>query len=405
MTDSVMSGGATRLAHRPQVRSDLLFSRELGRGPDRVYLVKVRGGKAFEVAAKEHFLLSRLDGQRSLAEIGEEYAARFGRRLGPAQWSQLLWLLHQRDLLRPPGVPGAAEADAGVPAGSTVAPPRVLGRLAAAFAWVFSVPSGVVIGLGLLAMYGSLAAAAPALWQAAGPAFSDWRYVAGIAAISYLSAMLHELAHGVAAAHFGCRVIRLNLLGFSCQVEDYQYLPARAQQVTIAAAGGVSNSLFIVPFALAWQATPADSAGHRFAAAVVVVGAVQSLVNFVPVAPLDGYKMLSHQVGMVALAEESRRYLWSRPRYWLTRRGPRYPRRARVVLGLYGMAWHAMIAGAGAAIAYGAGHLLRPYLGHAGYAASTAAVVLTITVWLASRPRRPVRAAPTQQTPHHQRIQ
>lgn len=405
MTDNVMSGGATLLANRPQVRSDLLISRELGRGPDRVYLVKIRGGKAFEVAAKERFLLSRLDGQRSLSEIGEEYAVRFGRRMGPAQWSQLLWLLHRRDLLQPAGGSGAAEADAGAAAGSAVAPSRALGRLAAAFGWVFSVPSGAVIGVGLLAMYGSLAAAAPGLWRAAAPAFSDWRYVVGIAAISYLSAMLHELAHGVAATHFGCRVVQLNLWSFSCRVEDYQYLPARGQQVTIAAAGGVSNSLFIVPFVLAWQATPADSAGHRLAAAAVVVGVVQSLVNFVPVAPLDGYKMLSHHVGMVALAEESRRYLWSRPRYWLTRRGPRYPPRARLVLGLYGMAWHVMIAGAGAAIAYGAGHLLRPHLGQAGYAASTAAVVLTITMWLASRPQRPVRAAPTQQTPHHQRTQ
>ena len=390
MTDNVMSGGATLLANRPQVRSDLLISRELGRGPDRVYLVKIRGGKAFEVAPKERFLLSRLDGQRSLSEIGEEYAARFGRRLGPAHWSQLLWLLHRRDLLQPAGGSGAAEADAGAAAGSAVAPSRALGRLAAAFGWVFSVPSAVVIGVGLLAMYGSLAAAAPGLWRAAAPAFSDWRYVVGIAAISYLSAMLHELAHGVAATHFGCRVVQLNLWSFSCRVEDYQYLPARGQQVTIAAAGGVSNSLFIVPFVLAWLATPADSAGHRLAAAVVV-GVVQSLVNFVPVAPLDGYKMLSHHVGMVALAEESRRYLWSRPRYWLTRRGPRYPPRARLVLGLYGMAWHVMIAGAGAAIAYGAGHLLRPHLGQAGYAASTAAVVLTITMWLASRPQRPVR--------------
>ncbi|MEN3609767.1 peptidase M50 [Plantactinospora sp. ZYX-F-223] len=395
MTDSALSDRATLLTNRPRVRSDLLFSRELGRGPDRIYLVKVRGGKAFEVAAKERFLLSRLDGQRSLAEIGEEYATRFGRRLGPAQWSQLLWLLHQRDLLRPPGAPE----------GRAVAPPRTLGRLAAAFAWVFSAPSGVVLGVGLLAMYGSLAAAAPGLWRAAAPAFGDWRHVAGIAAVCYLSAMLHELAHGVAAIHFGCRVVRLNLLAFSCRVEEYQYLPARAQQVVIAAAGGVANSLLVVPFALAWQVTADGSAGHRFAAAVVVAGAVQSLVNFVPIPPLDGYKMLSHQVGMVALAEESRWYLWSRPRYWLTRRGPRYPRRARLVLGLYGMAWHATIAGAGTAIAYGAGDLLRPYLGHAGYAVSAAAVVLTITLWLASRQRRPVRAAPTQQTAHHQRTQ
>jgi len=41
-------------------------------------------------------------------------------------------------------------------------------------------------------------------------------------------------------------------------------------------------------------------------------------------------------LGMVALAAESRRYLWSRPRRWVLRHGAPYPWRARLALGLYG---------------------------------------------------------------------
>jgi putative peptide zinc metalloprotease protein len=378
---------AAMFAGRPRVRTDLLFSRELGRGPDRVHLLRIRGGRMFEVTAKEYFLIRRLDGQRSLAEISEEYAARFARRLGVAQWSQLLWLLHQRDLL-----------EAGDDAPTTVTPSRALARLATAFGWFFSAPAQVIVGIGLLAMYAYVAMESPRLWQAAGPAFGDWRALAVIVVISYVSAMLHELGHAVAATRFGCPAVRINLLTLTCRVEDYQFLPSRGRQVTIAAVGGVLNSLVVAPFVLFWLTTTPGSAGHRFAAAVILVGAAQSLVNYVPVAPLDGYKALSHLLGMVALSPESRRYLWSRPRQWMTRRGPQYPPRARIVLGLYGTAWHVATAAAGIGLAYAGGRPLEQWLGRAAYAASAAAVLLMITMWLVSRPLRPARTHTNQPT-------
>lgn len=354
-------------ASRPQVRPDLLLSPELVRGPDRIHLVKIRGGRVFEVSEKEYFLISRLDGHRSVADVSAEYAARFGRRLGPAQWSQLLWLLHQRDLL-----------DTGAPS-PAVAPRPFLARLAAGSARAFSVPAAVVGGVVLVAMYAVVAVCAPALWHDA--SFADWRSIAAIVAICYVSAMLHELAHGVAATRYGCPVVRINLMALSCKVEDYQYLPSRTHRVVIAAVGGVLNSVVTAPFVVLWLLT-----GNGFAAAVVLVGTAQSLVNYVPVAPLDGYKMLSHLLGVVALGPESRRYLWSRPRSWATGRGAHYHARARVALGLYGTAWHAVAVAAGAGIAFLGGRLLEPALGRAAYAASSAAVVLTFSLWLASRP-------------------
>ncbi len=353
-------------ASRPQVRPDLLLSPALARGPDHIHLVKIRGGRVFEVSEKEYFLISRLDGNRSVADIGTEYATRFGRRLGPAQWSQLLWLLHQRDLL-----------DTGSPP-ATVSPRPFLARLADASAWAFSVPAAAIGGVALLAMYALIAVRAPALWPDARSAGASW---AVVAIVAYVSAMLHELAHGVAATRYGCPVVRINLMALSCRVEDYQYLPSRAHRIVIAAVGGVLNSVVTAPFVLLWLAT-----GNGFAAAVVLVGTAQSLVNYVPVAPLDGYKMLSHLLGVVALGPESRRYLWSRPRRWATGRGAHYHARARLTLGLYGTVWHAVAIASGVAVAYTGGRLLEPALGRAAYAASAAAVVLTFSLWLASRP-------------------
>ncbi|ASR56238.1 hypothetical protein CBP52_15300 [Cellulomonas sp. PSBB021] len=51
----------------PRLRRGLLVSRPLTRGAATVYVVKDRAnGKAYEVPAKEHFVLSRLDGVRTL---------------------------------------------------------------------------------------------------------------------------------------------------------------------------------------------------------------------------------------------------------------------------------------------------------------------------------------------------
>ncbi|MFI9639332.1 peptidase M50 [Micromonospora sp. NPDC051925] len=390
MTDGTVVGLPSHApddaVERPRVRPDLLVSAELGRGPHRVHLLRVPGGATFEVSPKECFLIRNLDGRRSLAEVGAAYAARFGRRLGPAQWSQLLWLLRQRDLLA-----------TGDRAGAAVAPRLLLARLATAFGWAFSLPAGVAVGIGFAALYAVVAVESPRLWQDARPVFGDWRWVVGIVAVSYLSAMLHELAHGVAATHFGCSGVRINVVALSCRVEDYQFLPSRAGRVVIAAVGGVLNSIVTVPFLLVWLFSTPGSASHRFAAAVVLVGTVQSLVNYVPLAPLDGYKMLSHLLGVVALGPESRRYLWSRPRQWVSRRGPRYPGRARLALGLYGTGWHVATAALGVGVAWSGGRLLEPSLGRAGHAVSAAVVVLTVCLWLAGLPRHRTRTDPSNQ--------
>lgn len=380
-TDTTANIGAL-LDARPRIRPDLLFTRELHRGPAQVHLVKISGGRAFEVAAKEHFLMSRLDGQRSLSEIGEEYAAHFGRRLGPQQWGQLLGLLHQRGLLQQDDTPEPAPL---------YPPPPFIYRLAAAFGWVFTAPVGLAIGIGLVAMYGILAASSLRLWHTAAPDLIDWRSLIGVAVIVYISAALHELAHGVAAIHFGCRTIQINLVRLSCRVDDYLYLPARSQQMAVAAIGGVVNSVIIAPFAVAWWLTPGDAAFHRFAAAIVVVCGVQGLLNFVPTWPLDGYRILSHLLDTINLADESHRYVWSRPRAWRSQHPQAYPVYARRVLGVYGVTWLTAAVGACVGFDFVVSRLLHPLLGHVAGAVTSMIIVLMVTGWLTGRYRKATR--------------
>ncbi len=104
-------------AYRPALRPRVLLSDPLLDGAATVHLIKdAETGSSFKVGPKEHFLIARMDGERSLAEIGEEYAEEYGRRLGDAHWKRLLGLLGAKGLL-------AAGADAS-PGPSTAPPPR-----------------------------------------------------------------------------------------------------------------------------------------------------------------------------------------------------------------------------------------------------------------------------------------
>ncbi|MGW1221861.1 metalloprotease [Streptomyces californicus] len=103
-------------AYRPALRPRVLLSDPLLDGAATVHLIKdAETGSSFKVGPKEHFLIARMDGERSLAEIGEEYAGEYGRRLGDAHWKRLLELLGAKGLL-------AAGADAS-PGPSTAPPP------------------------------------------------------------------------------------------------------------------------------------------------------------------------------------------------------------------------------------------------------------------------------------------
>ncbi|KAA6197708.1 peptidase M50, partial [Streptomyces parvus] len=96
-----MSAAPGALAdYRPALRPRVLLSDPLLDGAATVHLIKdAETGNSFKVGAKEHFLIARMDGERSLAEIGEAYAGEYGRRLADAHWRQLLALLGTKGLL------------------------------------------------------------------------------------------------------------------------------------------------------------------------------------------------------------------------------------------------------------------------------------------------------------------
>ncbi|UQX05267.1 peptidase M50 [Streptomyces sp. RerS4] len=337
-------------AHRPALRPGVLLSPPLLNGPAVVHLVKDPvSGASFEVGPKEFFLLSRLDGSRSLAEIGEAYGRAFGRRLGEGNWHQLLGLLAARRLLvggplpQPAAGPGptrtgtllrgtlrlVADADA------TTARLHRLLRPALRPAVVGAL---LLVCLGMEAV---LAASVGQLLSDVGWLLARPVPLLAVASLLWLSTALHEFGHGIAARHVGGTVgeiglrWRLPVAIMYCTVENYRYLPRRRQQLVVAGAGAFANLLFLLPFLAWWAALPPGDATGRVLGALLLLGSAQALVNLVPLPPLDGYTLLGHALRVTRLAPASSAYLRLRLRDRAAAEA--YPPRARRLYALYGV--------------------------------------------------------------------
>ncbi|MGW4749981.1 metalloprotease [Streptomyces sp. NPDC004290] len=322
-----MTATAAR-AYRPALRPGVLLGPPLLRGPRTVHLVRHPvTGAAFEVGIKEHFLMARLDGTRNLDDLAPVYAERFGRRLGEEHWNRLLGLLGTRGLLvgapdpvapapapRPPNSlwrgtrPLVADADA------TTAR---LHRLLRPF-----LHPAVQLPLlaAVLVLVGMLAWRSGELLDGTAELVRQPFALTGVALFLWASITLHELAHGVAAQHYGGHVAEIGLRWrlpaalLYCTVDDYLFLPGRRAKLVVAGAGAQLNMVLLLPFGVWWFLLPADAAERSPLAGLLVLGTIQALSNLVPLPPLDGYRMLGHALGADHLAPETRTYLASRRR-------------------------------------------------------------------------------------------
>ncbi|MFW6691574.1 peptidase M50 [Streptomyces sp. MAR4 CNX-425] len=350
-----MSGTRESLAvHRPRLRPGVLVSDALLHGPRTVHLVKdTDSGQSFEVGPRERFLMVRMDGSRTVAELGGEYAAAFGKRLGEAHWGRLFQLLGGKGLLdgapRPDRPAADSDPGAGPAPGSADRPARSLlagsvrlvadahataGRLHRATGFLLGRVCGTVLLAALGAMLLVLALHPGELADGAAAVFTRPVLLVAVATALWLSTALHELAHGVAARHYGGRVgeiglrWRLPVVIMYCTVEDYPYLPGRGARIVVAAAGAVANLLFLLPFWFWWLLAP-EGATRDGLAGLLFLGVLQAAAMLVPLPPLDGYTIAGQLLGGLKLAESSRTYL-----ALALRRSPdaaAYPRRARAV--------------------------------------------------------------------------
>lgn len=342
-------------AYRPALRQGVLISPPLLRGPRTVHLIKHPvSGAAFEVGPKEHFVISRLDGTRNFDDLVSEYAARFRRRLPEEQWTRLLGLLGTRGLLAgspdpaPPEPPPARTGTFWKGSRRTVADAHATtGRLHRLLRpllrpWV-QLPLVAAVLVMTVAVLADPAAFLDGTWAL----LTRPAVLIPFAVFLWFSICLHELAHGIAARHYGGVVSEIGLrwrfpaVMMYCTVDNYLFLPGLRAKLVVAAAGAYVNLLLLLPFALWWALLDPADPGRPPLTGMLFVGIVQALSNLVPLPPLDGYRMLGHALGTANLAPETRTYLA------LRRRGrdavAAYPRRARRLYTSYAVASVALV--------------------------------------------------------------
>ncbi|MFD9126226.1 peptidase M50 [Kitasatospora sp. NPDC059571] len=405
---------------RPARRTDLLVGPPVLRGPVELHLVKDPvGGGRYELRAKEWFVLCRLDGRRTLREVGEEYARRFGSRLGDAHWEHLLRLLYGRGLMadgpRPDPRPVAGPAGTTGPevrrrstvlSGSTrlvADAPALLDRLHARTAFARTRWFGTL----LLALSGALtvllAARTGELLRDLGRLSEQPVLLLAVGTVLWTSLALHELAHGVVGRAYGGRVTeiglrwRLPVTYLYCRVEDVPFFARRRHQVATAAAGAVANLAFLLPCYPVWLVLPDGSARHGLGG-LLLLGAAMGLANLVPLPPLDGYKLLGYALGVSRLAEGSRRFL-RLAAVGAAGRGEgiaAYGTRARLVYGGYGLLAGLLLGGPAAGAVAGASTLLAHRYGGGAALVPPLLVAAALLLWaagLTARRRRDRRAA------------
>ncbi|HEX6969066.1 MAG TPA: M50 family metallopeptidase [Micromonosporaceae bacterium] len=341
---------------RPRLRPEVVLGPAQRRADGVVHHVKDPvTGRYYRIGPREHFLLSRMDGQRSTEEIGAEYAQTFGRRLGPESWRQVFAMLYQRRLLAGSD-DSAALAEAAEAAAREAArnrrtlllarvplfdPQRLFDRvgphLSALFSWWFVGPALVICAV----LLGFVGYHWRELVEAVGASRSAVLPMLLALPTAWVIVFVHECAHGLTCWRFGGQVReigllwRFPLLGAYCNVDDVVLL-SRRRRVATAFAGVFSTLLVVVPFAVLWLLAP-DGPVRDLAGTILLFGAVTAAVNLVPFLRLDGYYMLTHALNLVDLRGDTYRF-WQR----LLRGGPAavagYQRRDRIAYGLYGLA-------------------------------------------------------------------
>ena len=322
----------SQVVFRPRLREDIRLGPPLRVGGKTVYYLKDRFSSWFyRIGVKEYFLISRMDGSRSLQDLSDAYLAEFGRPLNEGSWAGMFALLEKRQLLADTTDSVKLEAlkSACVERKkrenrgflrrrlTLIEPDLLLEKLLPWFQFMFHrafvlpvllcvVMLEVFIGFHLTPIVSSALSARSNMWS----------YILFIALV-WLFAAIHETAHGLACKRFGGTVSEMGLIWRYltvfpyCKIDDVMLFHSRWHRVYAAFAGIFVNFLSLIPFGLVWIATPQGSLVHTVSALMLLSFNLMIFVNFVPFIELDGYFMLNHILNMADLRKDAHQF-WKR---------------------------------------------------------------------------------------------
>ncbi|MFF5024726.1 FHA domain-containing protein [Streptomyces collinus] len=342
------------LTARPRRRSGWALKRlPGGRGAPRWVLSASRTGRYLELDERQVFLWHAVDGENTVRDLLFAYADRYGELALPRIESTLA-AFADAGLLR--GLPGRPEEEER-PAGwrraartlyrtllrlevSVPGLDRLVSRLYRAFGWRLFTRTGVV--LAWLSVAGGLVAFLAAHGRhrlldfggagALGPV---------LLAAGYVTALLvHELTHALAVKSYGRKVRRggfLLMMGMPFAFVDTSdmWFGTRWSRVVVALSGPLSTAAlagWCAAGAALLPAGPASALLYHLAFGLYL----NTLYNFNPLMPLDGYQALTDVLRVPRLREEASVYF--RTGLWRDLRAGRRPGPRQAGLAAYGLA-------------------------------------------------------------------
>ena len=347
------AAATSRLEQRPRRRSGWALKRQPAHDESRYILRNAATGSYLQLTERDLFLWNRMDGENTIRDLLFLYAQEYGQLALP-RIEQLLGQLRQADLVTGVGLSkktGPVGLGRQVGRGifkfmtgmqvSVAASDRFLGWLYSRFGWRFF--TRTAIGILLLLDAGGIAAFIIATREkGARQPFNLhllglWGVL--ISAACFMAVItVHELAHALATKSYGRKVRRAGLmlmLGLPYAFVDTTdaWLEGRAARIAVSLAGPVATL----------GAAAAFSLGAAFGPGAIIPGVcylvafglyMNTLYNFNPVIPTDGYYAISDILDMPRLREEAKEY--AKRGFWRDLIAGRLPSGRNAALAFYG---------------------------------------------------------------------
>ncbi len=317
-------------ALRPQLRPEVILGPAiLSRGAFVHYMKDTSTNWFYRIGTREYFLVSRMDGSRTLQEIGAEYEKTTGKHLHENSWLELLQLLGKRQLLvgseTPDGLKDLKKAAqkkgrkergifrARIP---LVNPDAFLGKV---LPWLSFAFHPVFVFLALAAILALEVFIFSHLNLLIGEVVTSFRtgmmvngqFAAWLIVLVVVVLATHELSHGLACKRFGGSAQEIGigwryLCPFPyCKLDDVVLFQNRWHRVYTAFAGVFINLLMLLPFLALWYFTPEFNFLKAFCAVALLAVNVVSLLNLMPFIELDGYLMVTYALNMTDLHKDA----------------------------------------------------------------------------------------------------
>lgn len=295
----------------PALKPDLVFQSEESRAGGEVVVGEPSSGRYFKLSLLAVRAAELLDGERTAEEVAAELEKRWREQVPPEGIRELVEQLGSMGLLVGSDPPTAREPRRSLLAWRIhlVDPGPLLAWLARRLRFAFS-RAFVVLGVAVM-----VAAAAVLTWKLPGWSVTfqrdlGWSSLATVYLPALAVMVLHELAHGVTCAHYGCRVRSMGVILYYfqpctyCEVSDSWLLP-RGQRIAVMLAGVFFEGLLWSAAVFVRLAVPASSLAAEVAMGLVVSSGIKCLFNLNPLIKLDGYYVLSDLLGLPNLRARS----------------------------------------------------------------------------------------------------